>query len=82
MPLRWEQLPASVRARVRAAEAAEPRKRKAPTRTEGVPYRCSAPGCGWPFMWTTTQDGTPKAVADHQAATGHATYAMVLDGDA
>lgn len=77
MPLRWEQLPASLRERVRAAAAAEPAARRKPRRTAGVPYRCA--DCGTQLLWTTTEDATPKAVEDHQADTGHARYEMVMD---
>lgn len=82
MPLRWEQLPANVRARVRAAEGKAKAARKAPARTPGVPYRCAEPGCGALLSWTTTQDSTPVTIETHQADTGHARYAMVLDHDA
>jgi hypothetical protein len=83
VPLRWEQLPAALRARVRAAEAAAPAPaRRARRRTEGVPYRCSEPGCGWTFLWTTTDGSTPAVVTRHAADTGHASYAMVMDADA
>jgi hypothetical protein len=76
--LSWDQLPESLRQRVRAAEAAEPRTRKAGVRTPPVPYRCH--DCGELIPWTTTQDSTPREVEKHQDRTGHARYEMVLDG--
>lgn len=76
MPLRWDQLPANLRARVRAAEAAEPHTRKAPQHTDAVPYRCAT--CGAELAWTSTAD-TPKAVTDHATETGHGRYGMVMD---
>lgn len=78
MPIHESQLPKSVRDRARGIDP-KPKRGKAARRvTVAVPYVCVAPGCGWPFMWTTSEDSTPAHVEAHQVATGHARYAMVL----
>jgi hypothetical protein len=78
VPLSWEQLPANLRERVRAAEAKEPKARKAARARSSVPYRCK--DCGELIAWTTTEDATPREVEKHQERTGHARYEQVLDG--
>jgi len=77
VPLRYDQLPDSVRQRLR--EQGHVRTSRSPVtgggkRDEGVFYRCVA--CDHRILWTSK--ATPVAAARHSDATGHSRWAMIL----